>query len=185
MANIAAMAPGVMGITGIETGDIVKGIVDKIKPDLVVAVDALSSRKMNRVSTTIQISNVGINPGSGVGNNRGALSKETLGIPVIAVGIPTVVNAATLASDTMDLIISSLKNTAEIGKEFYTLLDELSREEKYSLIEEVLNPFMGNVIVTPKDIDVIIDDLSIIIANGLNIALHPGIDLKDVNRYIR
>ncbi len=110
MANIAAMAPGgVMGITGIETGDIVKGIVDKIKPDLVVAVDALSSRKMNRVSTTIQISNVGINPGSGVGNNRGALSKETLGIPVIAVGIPTVVNAATLASDTMDLIISSLK----------------------------------------------------------------------------
>lgn len=185
MANVAAMSPGVMGITGIETGDIVKGIVDKIRPDLVIAVDALSSRKMNRISTTIQISDTGINPGSGIGNNRRALSEETLGVPVIAIGIPTVVNAATLASDTIDLIIDSLKQEADVGKEFYELLEKLSNEEKYTLIEEVLNPFMGNVVVTPKDIDVIIDDLSIIIANGLNIALHPGIDLKDVNRYIR
>lgn len=185
MSNVAAMSPGVMGITGIETRDIVKGIVDKIKPDLVIAVDALSSRKMDRVSTTIQISDVGISPGSGVGNNRGALSKDTLGVPVIAIGIPTVVNAATLANDTMDLIINSLKETEGIGKEFYGLLDQLSKEEKYDLIEEVLNPFMGNVIVTPKDIDVIIDDLSIIIANGLNIALHPSIGIEDVNRYIR
>ncbi|MGN9164644.1 GPR endopeptidase [Tissierellaceae bacterium HCP3S3_D8] len=185
MANVAAMSPGVMGITGIETGDIVKGIVDKIRPDLVIAVDALSSRKMSRISTTIQISDSGINPGSGIGNNRRALSEETLGVPVIAIGIPTVVNAATLASDTIDLIIDSLKKEADVGKEFYELLEKLSNEEKYTLIEEVLNPFMGNVVVTPKDIDVIIDDLSIIIANGLNIALHPGIDLKDVNRYIR
>ncbi|MEW8972684.1 MAG: GPR endopeptidase [Tissierellaceae bacterium] len=185
MANVAAMSPGVMGITGIETGDIVRGIVDKIRPDLVIAVDALSSRKMSRISTTIQISDSGINPGSGIGNNRRALSEETLGVPVIAIGIPTVVNAATLASDTIDLIIDSLKKEADVGKEFYELLEKLSNEEKYTLIEEVLNPFMGNVVVTPKDIDVIIDDLSIIIANGLNIALHPGIDLKDVNRYIR
>lgn len=185
MTNVAAMSPGVMGITGIETMDIVKGIVDKIKPDLLIAVDALSSRKMDRVSTTIQISDVGITPGSGIGNNREPLSRDTLGIPVIAVGIPTVVNAATLANDTMELIINTLKETEGVGKEFYQLLDDLSKEEKYGLIEEVLNPFMGNVIVTPKDIDVIIDDLSIIVANGLNIALHPGIDIKDVNRYIR
>ena len=185
MANVAAMSPGVLGITGIETFDIVKGIVDKIKPDLVIAIDALSSRKMERISTTIQITDVGITPGSGVGNDRAGLNKESLGVPVISLGIPTVVNAATMVNDTMDLIIDSLKNEAEIGKEFYSLLDELSTEDKYTLIEEVLNPFMGNVIVTPKDINVLIDDLSIIIANGLNIALHPGIGISDVNRYIR
>ncbi len=185
MANVAAMSPGVLGITGIETFDIVKGIVDKVQPDLLIAIDALSSRKMERVSTTIQITDVGITPGSGVGNHRVGLNKETLGIPVISLGIPTVVNAATMVNDTMDLIIESLKNEAEIGKEFYALLEELSDHDKYSLIEEVLNPFMGNVIVTPKDINVLIDDLSIIIANGLNIALHPGIGITDVNRYIR
>ncbi|TJX14745.1 GPR endopeptidase [Tissierella creatinini] len=185
MANVAAISPGVMGMTGIESIDIVKGIVDKIKPDLLIAVDALASRKMNRINKTIQLSDTGISPGSGVGNKRMALNKETLGIPVISMGIPTVVNAATIVSDTLDLIIDSLKETAEKGKGFYKLLDELSGEDRYSLIEEVLNPYMANTIVTPKEIDTIIDDLSIIIANGLNIALHPGIDLKDVNRYIR
>lgn len=185
MVNVAAMSPGVLGITGIETFDIVKGVVDKIKPDLLIAIDALSSRKMERVSTTIQITDVGITPGSGVGNHRKGLNKETLGLPVISLGIPTVVNAATMVNDTMDLILDALKNEAEVGKEFYSLLDDLGEQDKYSLIEEVLNPFMGNVIVTPKDINVLIDDLSIIIANGLNIALHPGIGISDVNRYIR
>lgn len=185
MANVAAMSPGVLGITGIETFDIVNGVTEKIKPDLLIVIDALASRKMDRISTTIQLSDTGISPGSGVGNKREGLTEDTLGIPVVAIGIPTVVNAATLVNDTMDLIIGALKETSNIGKEFYTLLEELSGEDKYSLIEEALNPFMGNVIVTPNDIDIIIDDLSIIIANGLNIALHPGIDLKDVNRYIR
>ncbi len=185
MANVAAISPGVMGSTGIETFDIVKGIVEKIKPDIVIAVDALSSRKMDRISTTIQLSNIGISPGSGIGNKRKDLTEKTLGVPVFAIGVPTVVNAATMVNDTMDLIIDSMKKTEGVGKEFYGLLDELSMEDKYSLIEEVLDPFMGNVIVTPKDIDVIIEDLSIIVANGLNIAVHPGIDLKDVNRYIR
>ncbi|OLS03395.1 GPR endopeptidase [Tissierella creatinophila] len=185
MANVAAVSPGVMGTTGIETFDIVKGIVEKIKPDIVIAVDALSSRKMDRISTTIQLSNIGINPGSGIGNKRKGLTEKTLGVPVFAIGIPTVVNAATMVNDTMDLIIDSMKQTEGVGREFYNLLDDLSKEDKYSLIDEVLSPFMGNVIVTPKDIDVIIEDLSIIIANGLNIAVHPGIDLKDVNRYIR
>ena len=185
MANVAAIAPGVMGMTGIESIDIVKGIIDKIKPDLLIAIDALTSRKMDRISTTIQLSDTGISPGSGLGNKRIALNKESLGIPVLSIGIPTVVNAATMVNDTLDLIIDTLKQTAEVGKEFYSILHELSQEEKYTLIEEVLDPFMANTIVTPKDIDIIIDDLSIIIANGLNMALHPGIDLKDVNRYLR
>ena len=185
VANVAAISPGVMGITGIETMEIIKGVVEKIKPDLVVAVDALASRKMGRISTTIQISDTGINPGSGIGNNRGTLDEETLGVPVIAIGVPTVVDAATIVNDTLDLIINSLISEAKVGTEFYSLLSDVSSEDKYSLIQDVLKPFMGNVIVTPTDIDELIDDLSIIIANGLNMALHPGIDLKDVNRYIR
>lgn len=185
VANVAALSPGVMGITGIETGEIVRGVVEKIKPDLVIAIDALASRKMDRVSTTIQISDTGINPGGGVGNNRMALNKDNLGVPVIAIGIPTVVDAATIVNDTLELIIDSLKKEAKVGTEFYNLLSEIESEEKYSLIQDVLQPYMKNVVVTPTDIDVLIDDLSIIVANGLNIALHPGIDLKDVNRYIR
>lgn len=185
VANVAALSPGVMGITGIETGEIVKGVVEKVKPDLVIAVDALASRKMDRISTTIQISDTGINPGAGVGNNRMEFNEKTMGVPVIAIGIPTVVDAATIVNDTLDLIIDSLKTEAKSGSEFYNLLSQISSEEKYTLIQEVLNPYMKNVVVTPTDIDALVDDLSIIVANGLNMALHPGIDLKDVNRYIR
>lgn len=185
VANVSAISPGVMGLTGIETSEIVKGVVEKIRPDLVIAIDALASRKMERVSTTIQISDTGISPGSGIGNKRIGLTRDYLGVPVIAIGVPTVVDAATMVNDTMDLIIGSMKDQAEVGSDFYSLLEEISTEDKYSLIREVLEPFMPNVVVTPKEIDIIIDDLSIIIANGLNMALHHGIDLEDVNRYIR
>ncbi|HSH34719.1 GPR endopeptidase [Schnuerera sp.] len=185
VANVAAISPGVMGLTGIETGEIIKGIVEKTKPDLVIAIDALASRKMERVSTTIQISDTGINPGSGIGNKRIGLNNNYLGVPVIAVGVPTVVDAVTMVNDTMDLIIGSMKNVSKVGTEFYSTLEQVGNEEKYHLIKEVLEPFMPNVVVTPKEIDSIIDDLSIIIGNGLNMALHHGIDLKDVNRYIR
>lgn len=184
MSSVAAMAPGVMGITGIESIDIIQGVVERIKPDLLIAVDALASRKMNRVGTTIQLSDTGISPGSGVGNKRKTLNKENLGIPVLSIGVPTVVDAATMVSDTLDLIINAMKEDAEVGKEFYNILDALEEEERYSLVSEVLNPFMANTIVTPKDIDVLIDDTSAIIANALNIALHKGIELNDVNRYI-
>lgn len=185
VANVSALSPGVMGLTGIETGEIIKGIVEKTNPDLVIAIDALASRRMERVSTTIQISDTGINPGSGIGNKRIGLNEEYLGVPVLAIGVPTVVDAATMINDTMDLIIGSMKNVAAVGTEFYSTLEQVSSEEKYDLIKEVLEPFMPNVVVTPKEIDLIIDDLSIIIANGLNMALHYGIDLEDVNRYIR
>lgn len=185
VANVSALSPGVMGLTGIETGEIVKGIVEKIKPDLVIAIDALASRKMDRVSTTIQLSDTGISPGSGIGNKRIGLNENYLGVPVLAIGVPTVVDAATMINDTMDLILDSMKNVAESGTEFYSTLKQVGNEEKYHLIKEVLEPYMPNVVVTPKEIDLIIDDLSIIIANGLNMALHHGIQLEDVNRYIR
>ena len=184
LAELSAISPGVMGVTGIETVEIVKGIVEKIKPDLVIAVDALASRKMERVNTTIQISTDGIHPGSGVGNKRKALDQDTLGIPVIALGVPTVVDAATLTNDTIQLVINAFSRQARVGSQFYNMLQELNSEEKYELIKEVLEPYSANVVVTPKEVDDIILNLSHIIANGINMAIHPGIDLKDVNRYL-
>lgn len=181
---VCAVAPGVLGITGIETGEIIKGIVDKIKPDVIIAVDALASRKLERVNTTIQIADTGISPGSGVGNKRMELSKDTLGIPVIAIGVPTVVDAATMANDTIDLVLDSMIRQAPQGSEFYNMLKSIDREEKYQLIREVLQPYVGNLIVTPKEVDEAVDRISKIIANGLNIALHQGITLQDVDKYV-
>ncbi|WP_058486900.1 GPR endopeptidase [Defluviitalea phaphyphila] len=180
---VSAISPGVMGITGIETSEIIQGIVKKIKPDLVIAIDALASRKTSRVNTTIQIADTGVHPGSGVGNKRKGLNKETLGVPVIAIGVPTVVDAATLVNDTMNHLIEAMLQEATPSTNFYEMLNKLNEEEKYVLIKEVLNPYVGNLFVTPKEIDEVIDRLAYIIANALNIALHPGIDLKDINRY--
>jgi len=182
---VCAIAPGVLGITGIETGEIVKGIVERIKPKLVIAIDALASRKMERVSTTIQICDTGISPGAGVGNKRMELNEKSLGVPVIGIGVPTVVDAATMANDTIDLVLDSLIKQAEEGTDFYNMLKDLNRDTKYALIQEVLDPYVGNLIVTPKEVDDIIERISKVVANGLNIALHKGITLKDVNRYVQ
>lgn len=184
MANVSAIAPGVMGLTGIETGEIIKGIVEKTNPDIIIAIDALASRNMRHISSTIQISNTGISPGSGVGNKRKPINSEYLGVPVVAIGIPTVVDAATMVNDTIGLIIGEMKEQAQEGQEFYSLLEDLSTKDKYGLIKEVLTPYMDNVMVTPKEVDDLINDLSQVISNGINISIHPGIDLKDVNRYI-
>ncbi|HBM79763.1 MAG: GPR endopeptidase [Clostridiales bacterium] len=181
---VCALSPGVLGITGIETSEIIQGVVNKIKPDIVLVVDSLASRKLSRVSTTIQIGNTGISPGSGVGNKRMGLTQSILGVPVIAIGVPTVVDAATMANDTIDLVIDDLIRQTEKGKEFYNMLKSLNKDEKFQLIQEVLSPYAENLMVTPKDVDSIIDNISKIIANGINIALHPSIDIKDVNRYI-
>lgn len=180
---VSAISPGVMGLTGIETGEIIQGIVNKIHPDLIIAIDALAARKTNRINATIQISDTGVNPGSGVGNKRMSLSEETLGVPVIAIGVPTVVDAATLVNDTMDRVLDSMLQQATKGTEFYSMLQNLDTNEKYQLIQEILNPYVGNMFVTPKEVDAVIDRLAYIISNALNIALHPGIDIEDINRY--
>ena len=119
---VCAVSPGVLGITGIETGEIIQGIIGKVNPDILIAIDALASRKMERVNTTIQIADTGIAPGSGVGNKRMELSQKTLGIPVIAIGVPTVVDAATMANDTIDLVIDSMIEQAGQGTDFYNML---------------------------------------------------------------
>nr|SUY25891.1 germination protease [Clostridioides difficile] len=163
-----------MGVTGIETSEIVKSLVEKVKPDRVVAIDALASRKMERVNSTIQISTAGISPGGGVGNTRKSLTKETLGVDVIAIGVPTVVDAATLTIDVLDMAIDNLIAQSEETESFYEMLKKLKEEEKYHLIKDSLDPYDKNLIVTPKDIDDTIENLSIIISEGLNRSLHPG-----------
>lgn len=181
---VAAVSPGVMGITGIETGEIIKGIVDKLQPSLLIAIDALAARRSNRINAAIQMSDTGISPGAGVGNKRKLLNKETLGIPVIAIGVPTVVDAATLVNDTMDRILDEMIAQTPQGSAFYETLRTLEQEEKYHMIADILDPYAGNLFVTPKEVDAVIDRLSNIIANGINIALHPGITMEDINKYI-
>lgn len=181
---VCAIAPGVLGITGIETGEIIKSLVEKIKPDLVVCIDALASRKLERVARTIQISNTGISPGAGVGNHRMKINEESLGIPVIALGVPTVVDAATIANDAMDLVLDEMINQAEAGKEFYNILNNIDKNEKGMMIKSLLDPYVGDLMVTPKEIDDIIESVSKIIANGINIALQPNMVLEDINKFL-
>lgn len=180
---LCAIAPGVLGITGIETGEIVKGICEKVKPSLLIVIDALCSRSMKRINTTIQISDTGITPGAGIGNNRMAINKETLGIPVIAIGVPTVVDAATITGDSIDFLIGDLKENAKENEPLYKMLETISTEDKYTLIKQALSDNIGDFIVTPKEIDKVIEDISSVIANGINISVHKGIELSDIDRY--
>ena len=181
---VSALAPGVMGITGIETAEIVKGVADKVKPDIIIAVDALAARRTNRINATIQMSDAGIHPGAGLGNKRAAINKATMGVPVIAVGVPTVVDAATLVNDTMERMLDEMADAAPDEGTFYDMLRGLQETERYGLIREILDPYEGNMFVTPKDVDAVIARLAGIIASAFNIALHPGITQADVNRYL-
>lgn len=173
---VCSLAPGVLGITGIETGEIIKGVVEKIKPNLIIAIDALASRKMERISTTIQVADTGISPGSGVGNKRMGLNYITLGVPVLAIGVPTVVDAVTVANDTLDLMVDTMLKQSEQGSEFYKLLNNMSGEDKSQLVREVLSPYVGDLVVTPKEIDSIISNISEVVADGINIAIHGTIE---------
>ena len=157
---VAALAAGVLGTTGVESGELVKAVAEKIRPGCIIAVDALASRSMDRVCTTVQLANTGIVPGSGVGNHRAALNRETLGVPVIAVGVPTVVDAGTLAADIL----------AEAGQE--------------GLDPEALAGAGDELMVTPRDIDQRVADLVKVIGYGINLALQPGLTIEDVDLFL-
>ena len=163
---VSAISPGVLGTTGIETLEILKGIVDNIKPKLLIIIDALASRSIERISSTVQIADTGIIPGAGVGNTRKELSIETLGIPVVAIGIPTVVEAVTIAADSLDLFIQKVQEQAKSND----FLNQLQEEDKYEMIKEVLAPNDYNFIVTPKEIDELIENMKDIVARGINFA---------------
>lgn len=164
---VSAISPGVLGTTGIETVEILKGIVDNVKPKLLIVIDALASRSIDRISSTIQISDTGIVPGAGVGNTRQEISQNSLGIPVIAVGIPTVVELATLVSDGIDIFIDRLQEKAESND----YLNKLQQNDKYEEVKEALNVGEYNMIVTPKEIDDLIENMKDIVARGINFAV--------------
>ncbi len=181
-APVCALAPGVLGITGIETVEILKGVCQRVHPDLVLVVDALASRRTERVSTTIQIADTGISPGSGVGNKRHAINEASLGVPVIAIGVPMVVDAATIANDTIALVMDTL--LAEESTEAFSKLKKLDRDEKNEAIREALPDSMQSMMVTPKDIDAITEKVAHIVADGINFALHPGITMEEILAFV-
>lgn len=214
--SVSSLVPGVMGLTGIETSDIIFGVVEKTKPDFVIAIDALAARSIERVNSTIQVSDTGIHPGSGVGNKRKELSKETLGVPVIAIGVPTVVDAVSITSDTIDYILKHFGKELKEGNRpsrslapagmtfgkrkklteedlpeekhrqtFLGMIGTLEEEEKRKLIYEVLSPLGHNLMVTPKEVDVFIEDMANLIANGLNAALHSNVNQENAGYYTR
>lgn len=172
--ELAILVPGVMGVTGIETQDTIKGVIDKIKPTVVIAVDALASRKMNRLCSVIQITNAGIEPGSGIGNMQGSLNEESLGVKIAALGVPTVVDTATIVSDSIDLMKKKLTHKISVVDEALGLLGQLDDNEKMRFIKEVLNPKFNDTYVTPNEIDELIEILSDILAEVINNAVHPG-----------
>lgn len=164
---VSAISPGVLGTTGIETLEIVNGIVNNVKPKLIIVIDALASRSIDRISSSIQLADTGIVPGAGVGNTRKELSQSTLNIPVIALGIPTVVESAVLVNDCLDLFITKLQNEAKSND----YLNKLKEQDNYEEIKQALIPNDYNMIVTPKEIDDLIENMKDVVARGINYAV--------------
>ncbi len=180
LRSVCALSPGVLGLTGIETAEIIKGVVDRVKPDLVIAIDALASASVERISTTIQIADTGISPGSGVGNQRLGLNQESMGVPVLAIGVPTVVNAGVIAHSALEKLLEQLQTSPTL----YQIYKGLNQDAVANIINEVLAPFSGDLMVTPKEIDQLIEHTGKIIAGGLTQALHPAISKEEYATYL-
>ena len=168
--RVSGIVPGVMAQTGMESMEIVAAVVKETNPDFVIVVDALAARNTKRLNRTIQVTDTGINPWSGVGNHRHGLNEKRLGVPVLAIGIPTVVDAATIVNDTMSTLLTALSQNEE-WKRIGNSIKELNDAEKYELIRELLSPGLNIMFVTPKDIDESVKRLSFTISEGINMAL--------------
>ena len=196
--RVSAIKTSVMGNTGIETINIIKGVINYLKPTQVIIIDSLASSSLERLNKTIQITDTGINPGSGVYNNRKELSYDSLGVPVLAIGVPTVLDAATIVNDTISYMCkkySYIKNNIDNPierlainrnylnnkasdkdrKKLLGLIGSLNEDETKTLIYEVLNPIGYNLMVTPKEIDFLIKKLSEVIGNGINRSIHKNV----------
>ncbi len=180
MRSVSAIAPGVLGITGIETAEIIKGVVEKVQPELMIVVDALAAGSVDRIGTTIQIADTGISPGSGIGNKRSGINKETMGVNTISLGVPTVVHAAVIAQVTIEHFIEQLKENPVLDQIYKNLRPDFTQD----VINSVLKPFEGNLMVTPKEIDDLIQSTSKIVAGGISMALHPSISTEEYNLYL-
>ncbi len=158
---VCAFAPGVLGITGIETAEIIKGAVEKVKPALIIAIDSLAATNVSRLGSTIQIGDTGISPGSGVNNKRLGINPDTMGVPVIAIGVPTVVNAAIIGRMALEKYHQRFAQGS------------LSPFGVKQVLEEIFQPFQGGLIVTPREIDDLIENAGRTVTRGINMALHP------------
>lgn len=168
--SLCALAPGVLGVTGIETAEVIQGVIEHVKPKALIAIDALASRSTERISTSIQLSDSGIHPGSGIGNKRVKLNRESLGLPVIAVGIPTVVYASTISEDAISLLLEDMGQSDQ-------------EENLRTLISQIVNERIGPLVVTPKEIDKIIQEASMLIAEAINLAVHD-VELNDLRKLL-
>lgn len=222
---VCGIAPGVLGITGMETGEIVKGIVEHVRPATVMVIDALAARNTGRICSTIQISNTGIHPGSGLGNKRTGITPDTLGVPVLAIGVPTVVHAATIVTDALARywemqdqdgdtarendgqagfepafrgLTVNPRDILEPGSPAVARKDSATAAEaekpasfpltpatQQRFLDEILSPMLGPMVVTPKEIDVIIEDVARVLAGGINVALHPTVDVEEMLKYLQ
>ncbi len=169
LRSVCAVSPGVLGITGMETAEMVRGIVEHVRPCAVVAIDALAAMETARICTTVQITDTGISPGSGVGNHRLGLTEETLGVPVIAIGVPMVVYAATIARDALSILLHDLKMPSG---EHMDAVDALA--------DKIYAHSLGEMVVTPREVDELVGNLAQVLAMGINMALQPKLSGEEI-----
>ena len=169
LRGVCAAAPGVLGVTGLETAEVVQGIVEHVRPAAVIAIDALAARESSRICTTVQITDTGIRPGSGVRNHRAGLTKETLGVPVIAIGVPMVVYASVIARDALGLLLNDIS------------MDEQAHVQAMdTLIDKLAAQGIGELVVTPREVDELVGRVGRIIADGLNLAFQPRLTEEEI-----
>ena len=166
---VAVLRTGVLGATGVESAEAVRGLAAQIHPALIIAVDALASRRMGRLCNTIQFSDTGIIPGSGVGNHRAALNRETLGVPVVAIGVPMVVYAAVIARDALTLLLQDMG-----------IQEEQHEQAMDALVDKVTRQGLGELVVTPREVDELVGKVGQVIARGINLALQPRLTEEEI-----
>jgi spore protease len=180
MRQVSAISPGVLGLTGIETAEVIRGLVEHVRPDYVIAIDALAAGALDRIGTTIQLADTGINPGSGIGNQRKGLNEETLGCKVIAIGVPTVVNAAIIAHKTIEELFEQMEAEPSLAE----IYQQENEQVLMNVMQKALSPYEDSLMVTPKEVDELIERSAKIIAAAINQSIHPGIDSHNFETYL-
>ncbi|MBQ4160007.1 MAG: GPR endopeptidase, partial [Clostridia bacterium] len=178
LASVCAVAPGVLGITGVETAEIVEGVCARVKPGLILVIDALAARSVHRINTTVQISDTGITPGSGVGNHRAAFNKERFGVPVIAIGVPTVIDAMTMAYDAAYSVLHAVQSQAG---DTLSCMQNLTDADLYAIVENLMRTSVGDLTVTPKEVDFAMERISKVVAGGINLYLHKELSVAELS----
>lgn len=172
LESVCAIAPGVLGVTGIETAEVIRGIIDKIKPAFIIAIDSLAARSIDRIVSSMQVSDTGINPGSGLGNKRKGITQETMGVPVIAIGVPMVVYASTITHDMMEQVLKELK------------VEKEQADVMLNFMQNQANNQIDNLVVAPKDVDQFVNGCADMVADAINMAIHPDTTLNEVKRFM-